>query len=117
MICHSMGFPKLKCLELHGLGNLKQWKVEEGAMPELSSLRIRECKVLEMIPDGLRCLTTLEEVSLVEMPELFNNRVRIESGCQQGEDYDKISHVPSVKIHRFVGTTYQVEIVRPSNAV
>ena len=41
MICHSMGFPQLKHLGLHGLGNVKQWKVDEGAMPKLSSLRIR----------------------------------------------------------------------------
>ncbi|XP_071927975.1 putative disease resistance protein At1g50180 isoform X1 [Coffea arabica] len=118
MSCHSMGFPQLKDLVLFGLGNLMQWKVDEGAMPKLSGLRIEVCTTLEMIPDGLRCLTTLEEVSLAGMPEEFNNRVRIENG-QQGEDYDKISHVPSVKIYRRVKGVigYQVETVCPSNPV
>nr|XP_027099831.1 probable disease resistance protein RF45 isoform X2 [Coffea arabica] len=100
MMCHSMGFLQLKHLRLHGLPNLLQWKVDEGAMPKLSTLDIEACKELEMIPDGLRCLTTLEKVSLVGMPEEFNKRVRIENG-QQREDYDKISHVPSVTIHSF----------------
>ncbi|XP_027152074.1 probable disease resistance protein RF9 [Coffea eugenioides] len=40
MICHSMGFPQLKHLGFHGLGNVKQWKVDEGVMPKVSSLRI-----------------------------------------------------------------------------
>ena len=71
------------------------------AMPKLSSLWIGACEELEMIPDGLRYVTTLKEVSLVQMPEGFNNRVTRENG-QQGEDYSKISHVPSVKItHRY----------------
>ncbi|CDP11046.1 unnamed protein product [Coffea canephora] len=118
MICHSAGFPQLKHLVLDSLGNLKQWKVEEGAMPKLSGLRIECCTKLAMIPDGLRCLTTLEEVTLVDMPEEFNNRVRIENG-QQGEDYDKISHVPKLEIRSFAGIRlgYLVETVRPRNPV
>ncbi|CDP11055.1 unnamed protein product [Coffea canephora] len=100
MICHSRGFLQLKHLELDGLDNLKQWKVEEGAMPKLSSLSIGFCKQLEMIPDGLRYVTTLEEVSLVRMPEEFNKRVASENG-QQGEDHDKISHVASVNIRKY----------------
>ncbi|CDP11050.1 unnamed protein product [Coffea canephora] len=105
MICHLMGFPKLKRLGLDGLGNLKHWKVEEGAMPELSSLRIVDCQKLEMIPDGLRYVTTLKEIYLVQMPEEFNNRVTRVNG-QQGEDYDKISHVPSVNIYGYFFSPY-----------
>ncbi|XP_027096850.2 putative disease resistance protein At1g50180 [Coffea arabica] len=120
MICHSGGFPELKHLKLDDLGNLKQWMVEVGAMPNLSSLCIEGCRELEMIPDGLRCLTTLKEVTLVQMPKEFNNRIRRVNG-QQGEDYDKISHVPSVQIRicRLVGGIigYQVETVCPSNPV
>ncbi|XP_027152061.1 probable disease resistance protein RF9 [Coffea eugenioides] len=101
IICHSMGFSRLKHLELCELGNLKQWKLEEGAMPNLSTLQIRFCEKLEMISDGLRFLTTLNKVSLVDMPEEFNNRIRIKND-QQGEDYDKISHVPLVKICRLL---------------
>ncbi|CDP11043.1 unnamed protein product [Coffea canephora] len=97
MICHSMGFPQLKHLWLEDLGDLKQWKVDEGAIPKLSSLRIEYCEKLEMIPDGLRYVTTLKEVSLAGMPEEFNNRVRIVNG-KQGQDYHKISHVPSINI-------------------
>ncbi|XP_027152072.1 probable disease resistance protein RF45 [Coffea eugenioides] len=97
MICHSMGFPQLKLLGLFQLGYLKQWKVDEGAMPKLSTLDITACKELEMIPDGLRYVTTLKKVSLWGMHAEFNNRVIKENG-QQGEDNDKISHVPSVNI-------------------
>ncbi|XP_027097576.2 putative disease resistance protein At1g50180 [Coffea arabica] len=118
MICRSMGFPQLKHLELNGLGNLKLWKLDDGAMPKLLTLGIDECEQLEMIPDGLRCLTILKDVSLARMPEKFNNRIRMENG-QQGVDYDKISNVPSVKIRRWVGGIigYRVEIVCPSNPV
>nr|XP_027099015.1 probable disease resistance protein At1g58602 [Coffea arabica] len=97
MTCHSGGFPELKHLRLDYLIYLKRWVVKEGAMPKLSSLWIGECEELEMIPDGLRYVTTLKEVSLVDMPEEFNNRIRGVNG-QQGEDYDKIRKVASVKI-------------------
>ncbi|XP_027099950.1 putative disease resistance protein At1g50180 [Coffea arabica] len=116
MICHSIGFPQLTHLGLCDLDNLKQWKVEGGAMPKLLDLWIGPCKQLEMIPDGLRYVTTLKEVCLSQMPEEFNNRVRIENG-QQGQDYDKISHVSSVKIYRGVERTLFVETVCPSNPV
>ncbi|XP_027152076.1 probable disease resistance protein RF45 [Coffea eugenioides] len=97
MICHSMGFPQLKHLGLHGLGNVKQWKVEEGAMPKLSSLRIRYCKKIGNDSTSVEIFNLV--VTLVQMPKEFNNRVRVED-VQQGEDYDKISHVPSVNIRR-----------------
>ncbi|KAL3507505.1 hypothetical protein ACH5RR_032887 [Cinchona calisaya] len=98
MICHAMGFPKLKLLMLDSLPNLEKWKVDEGAMPKLSKLEIENCRRLEKIPDGLRSVTTLKELRIIHMPQEFENRVQIVNG-EEGPDFDKVRHVPSVVIN------------------
>lgn len=95
MICHAMGFPRLEVLELMCLYNLERWKVQEGAMPKLSSLVISCCQKLEMIPNGFRSITTLQRLCLRGMPEEFLDRIQTVSG-EPGPDHDKICHVPSV---------------------
>ncbi|KAH6816192.1 hypothetical protein C2S51_021012 [Perilla frutescens var. frutescens] len=68
MTCCATGFPKLKTLQLWGLPNLTEWKVEKGAMPILSELEIRYCPLLEKIQDEVRSITSLEELKISEMP-------------------------------------------------
>ncbi|KAL7206865.1 hypothetical protein ACSBR2_019550 [Camellia fascicularis] len=89
--CDGGGFPKLKSLELQFLGNLEEWRVEQGAMPCLFHLIIIECPKLKEIPDGLRFITTLRELHVKYASEALQQRVR-----QGGEDFYKVQHVPSV---------------------
>ncbi|KAL0313471.1 UNVERIFIED_CONTAM: putative disease resistance RPP8-like protein 2 [Sesamum radiatum] len=95
MVCRATGFPQLRLLSFDCLYNLEEWRVEEGAMPNLFSLSIFECKNLEMIPDGLKSITTLNEILIGFMPEKFMNRVRVVKG-KEGEDYHKIKHIPDI---------------------
>ncbi|PIN17914.1 Apoptotic ATPase [Handroanthus impetiginosus] len=96
MICHAISFPQLKSLILWELPHLEKWKVEEGALPNLSCLYIRECTKLEMIPDGLRFITTLQQLRTIDMPEEFNERLRVVNG-EAGQDYHKVRHIPSIR--------------------
>ncbi|PPD76229.1 hypothetical protein GOBAR_DD26845 [Gossypium barbadense] len=89
MFCSAQGFPKLESLSLSGLHNLKEWNVDEGAMPSLQRLEIWECRRLKMLPEGLRFITTL---SL--MGKTFKHR--LEEG---GEDFYKVKHVPNIIFH------------------
>ncbi|CAN4104527.1 unnamed protein product [Withania somnifera] len=82
MCCSSQGFPHLKTLKLQGLPNLESWKVEIGAMPNLIHLEIEDCKKLEKVPDGLRYLTKIREIMIIDMPDIFRNRLQE----VQGED-------------------------------
>ncbi|KAG8369694.1 hypothetical protein BUALT_Bualt14G0040600 [Buddleja alternifolia] len=84
--------PNLSTLKLNDLFNLVEWRVEERAMPNLSSLHIVRCKKLKMIPEGLRFITTLQKMTIRWMPQKFVDRIRI----VDGEDYDKIKHIPSI---------------------
>lgn len=68
MSCRATGFCKLKTLQLWGLPNLTEWKVEKGGMPILSQLEIRHCPKLVKIEDQLRSIPSLEEVEISEMP-------------------------------------------------
>ncbi|KAL7209939.1 hypothetical protein ACSBR1_031496 [Camellia fascicularis] len=98
MVCSAHGFPHLKSLMLWNLG-IEEWRMDDGAMPKLSSLRIESCKKLKMLPNGLRFIPTLQELQIYCMPKAFNDRLRVVDG-QEGQDFHKISHIPSI---RFLG--------------
>nr|GLL44171.1 disease resistance protein RPP8-like [Ipomoea trifida] len=90
IICRKSGFPELRYLKLSNLPELKTWTLQEGAMLKLSTLTIEKCESLETLPDGL---STLQELSFVNMPETFTDKYE-----RQGEDFCKIQHVLSIKI-------------------
>ena len=69
MVCRATGFPQLRELVLQRLLNLMGWRVEKGAMLNLSSLLIAECSKLKMIPDELEFINTLQELRIISMRE------------------------------------------------
>ncbi|TYG82212.1 hypothetical protein ES288_D01G069300v1 [Gossypium darwinii] len=91
MVCSASGFPKLESLTLSWLSNLEEWEVEEGAMPALRYLEIYGCKKLKMLPDGLRFITTLQELKIRSMPKEFKDKM-----VQGREDFYKVQHIPSI---------------------
>ena len=60
-------------------------------MPSLCRLQIKDCKSLRTIPDGLRFVTTLQELEIKGMPKTFKDKVD-----KGGEDFCKVQHVPSL---------------------
>ncbi|XP_062083772.1 probable disease resistance RPP8-like protein 2 isoform X2 [Humulus lupulus] len=90
MVCSKGGFPQLESLQIQYLGNLEEWKVEEGALSSLRILGIVKCLKLKRVPDGLRYITTLKEMKIERMPREFEERVE-----EGGEDFYKVHHIPS----------------------
>ncbi|KAF5934482.1 hypothetical protein HYC85_030653 [Camellia sinensis] len=97
MVCSANGFPQLKTLGLYHLYHLKEWEVEKGAMPNLSALEIDFCPRLEMVPEGLRFIATLQRFKVMEMRENFSNKHRWVNG-EEGEEFYKVQHVSSLDI-------------------
>ena len=83
----------LQYLHLNWWSELKEWRVEEGAMPSLRHLKIENCQSLKSVPDGLRFFTNLQELEIKRMLKSFNKRLR-----EGGLDFEKVKHVPSVVI-------------------
>ncbi|XAR49111.1 hypothetical protein NMG60_11032181 [Bertholletia excelsa] len=102
MVCLAGVFPHLKYLVLWSLRELEEWKLEEGALPSLSKLRIVHCKKLKMIPDGLRFVSTLQELEIQWMPLEFANRLQVIDG-REGEDFHKVQHIPSITFREIIG--------------
>ncbi|KAL0322688.1 UNVERIFIED_CONTAM: putative disease resistance protein [Sesamum angustifolium] len=96
MVCLTKGFPRLLYLKLWGLSNLETWRIDEGAMPKLTRLVIAHCGKLEMLPDGLKFITTHQKLNVRWMPDGFKNRLRAADG--EGEDFHKVRHVPDIKL-------------------
>ncbi|KAL4616009.1 hypothetical protein ACB092_07G168400 [Castanea dentata] len=90
MVCSNRGFPLLQSLVLSYVSNLREWRVEEGAMPCLCRLKIEGCHRLKTIPDGLRFVTTLQELEIKNMQKSFKDGLD-----EGGSDFDKVKHVPS----------------------
>ncbi|XAR48922.1 hypothetical protein NMG60_11031911 [Bertholletia excelsa] len=97
MACSAGGFPHLTYLRLESLSELEKWKLEEGALPSLSILKIICCMKLKTTPDGLRFVTTLKELVIFWMPQKFTNRLQV-MGRREGKDFHKVRHIPSIII-------------------
>ncbi|KAI3921514.1 hypothetical protein MKW98_013448 [Papaver atlanticum] len=89
MVCSGGGFARLQTLEIVSSENLEEWIIEDKALKSLASLEICNCQNLEMIPDGLQQLTTLKNLTVVNMPHLQSRMTE-----EVGEDWNKIQHVP-----------------------
>ncbi|KAJ0965216.1 hypothetical protein J5N97_026354 [Dioscorea zingiberensis] len=94
MVCLERGFPQLKELQLNSLNSLKRWKIKDQALPKLRHLSLESCRKLVMLPNGLEGITSLQELTVNRMPPRFKQRLRV----NEGEDWGKIQHIPSVKI-------------------
>ncbi|XP_047952977.1 putative disease resistance protein At1g50180 [Salvia hispanica] len=90
--CHASAFPRLEKLGIAGLPNLREWKVEKGAMPLVSKMGIHNCPCLEMVPDGFIFLDALKDLHICGMPEVGE---RVTEG---GEDFHKVQHVLSIVV-------------------
>ncbi|XP_010458469.1 PREDICTED: disease susceptibility protein LOV1-like isoform X2 [Camelina sativa] len=90
MVCSKGGFTQLCFLKLEYLEELEEWIVEEGSMPCLRVLTIRDCKKLKF-PDGIRYITSLKELTIVGI------KTWMEKLVQGGEDYYKVENIPNVQ--------------------
>ncbi|XVF78637.1 hypothetical protein PTKIN_Ptkin14bG0151000 [Pterospermum kingtungense] len=95
MVCAAGGFPRLDSLSLQRLSNLEELQVDEGAMPVLRRLEIESCRRMEKLPDGLRFITTLQELTIKNMPKDFEHEL-----VEGGEDFNKFQHVPSITFQK-----------------
>ncbi|XP_055815359.1 disease resistance protein RPM1-like [Solanum dulcamara] len=93
------GFKKLKELCIWNSTKLRQMKVEEGAMPRLEELQLRNCRLMEELPFGIEHLSKLQYLSLEEISEKLLVTVQLKSS--QNGDYWKIAHVPRVHVEDY----------------
>ena len=94
MICHRDSFPQLQTLSFGSLTRLEEWKLDDGAMPCLRSLKIIRCEKLMKLPQGLKSLADLEELFLSYMSTSFYARIQQDNGG----DWEIIQHIPSITI-------------------
>jgi aquaporin TIP len=76
---------KLEIILCADLETLPEWL---GDFTSLREIRIDECLKLTSLPECMRRLTELKKLRIIDCPALFEK-------CQ-GEDSDKIAHIPQV---------------------
>ncbi|KAL6349949.1 hypothetical protein AAG906_002056 [Vitis piasezkii] len=72
---HKGKFQKLKILDLVQL-KLRFIRMEDGTLPCLQKLIIRNCSELERVPVGIDDLIHLQELLLCDMPEKFVTQLK-----------------------------------------
>ncbi|PQQ00864.1 putative disease resistance protein [Prunus yedoensis var. nudiflora] len=87
------GFPSLEFLSIGSMYGITELRVEKGAMPRLCQLEIGDCWGLRTLPAGLRYLTNLKELTIRAMRKELHRRIQ-----EDGKDFYKIQHVPSLVI-------------------
>lgn len=97
MTCLTEGFPQLLYLKLWRLSGLKVWRIDEGAMPKLTRLVIAYCNELEMLPDELKSMTTIQKLNVRWMSDGFKNRLRSVNGSE-GKDWYKVRNIVDIKV-------------------
>ncbi|KAF9671838.1 hypothetical protein SADUNF_Sadunf12G0090600 [Salix dunnii] len=103
-IARVTAFPKLKTLQIWGLHEVEEWDGierrvgEEDStttsiliMPQLCDLSIKECPLLRAIPDYVLA-APLQKLHVEGCPNLRERYM--------GEDWHKISHIPSIYFPR-----------------
>ncbi|XP_010449522.1 PREDICTED: probable disease resistance protein At1g59620 isoform X2 [Camelina sativa] len=93
IVCSGSGFPQLQKLYLFGLEEWEEWIIEEGSMPFLHTLTIRNCQKLKELPDGLRFIISMKKLNITLGNWDFKRKL-----SKGGEDYNKIQHIPLVGI-------------------
>ncbi|KAH7849784.1 hypothetical protein Vadar_022896 [Vaccinium darrowii] len=85
-VCPTHSFPRLEQLFLKKL-DFDEWRVDEGAMLNLTNLRLWACRNLKMLPDGLKDISTLKELlawilALITFSEIRCNSVsKLRDSC------------------------------------
>ncbi|KAK9133129.1 hypothetical protein Scep_012657 [Stephania cephalantha] len=87
-------FARLKLLRIARLDRLNSVIVEDGALPVLEHLKIGFCGQLREVPSGIRNLTKLKCLELINMADEFCRRCTRETG----EDYWKLKHIQRISI-------------------
>jgi len=90
-------FSKLKHLRIINFEALKWIRIEEGALHQLESLYLDECKLLEQVPLGIQHLSNLKSISIHDMGDKLMASLE-----QNGENYAKISHIPEFTISQII---------------
>ncbi|XP_047978904.1 disease resistance RPP8-like protein 3 [Salvia hispanica] len=75
MVCPRESFKNLEVLKLWVLKDLKEWKVEDGAMKKLKEVYIRRCSKLQNFPASLLEQETFQDLILNNMPSEFKNNI------------------------------------------
>ena len=89
MNCNHGGFLRLEFLQMQELWSLEDLSVEEGAMPNLKTLKIEYCDQMRKFPDGLLQLKKLQRLNLYEVSQELMSEV-LET---QGEDWNRIRRI------------------------
>ncbi|KAF8394100.1 hypothetical protein HHK36_020305 [Tetracentron sinense] len=87
------GFQRLETLEFFRLERLRLVRLEKGSLPRLQNIYMDGCKMLEKVPLGTECLSNLKVFSYREMSNEF---VMSLNPNEQGGDYWKIAHIPTI---------------------
>ncbi|KAJ4972277.1 hypothetical protein NE237_005376 [Protea cynaroides] len=95
------GFRRLLAFSIFKFKKLRLVRVEEGAMPLVQRIVIDECAMLERVPIGIEGLNNLKKLIVLRMPPEFAEMLH--------QDYQRVSHIPTVQFGWWKGGKYEFQ--------
>ncbi|KAJ4843366.1 hypothetical protein Tsubulata_040631 [Turnera subulata] len=86
------GFRSLEFLGIHECHNLQSIRIDKGVMPGLKELDIRDCRMLTKVPWGIKYLTKLQKLWLVDLSEELIKRIEEPAVV----DHPNVQHIPKI---------------------
>ncbi|KAJ4834502.1 hypothetical protein Tsubulata_030351 [Turnera subulata] len=86
------GFHSLEILWISDCNNLQSIRIHKGVMPGPKKLHIESCRMLTEVPSGIKCLTKLQELELVNLSAELIKRIEEPSGV----DRPNVHHIPKI---------------------
>ncbi|KAJ4843788.1 hypothetical protein Tsubulata_051006 [Turnera subulata] len=86
------GFRNLEWLAIRNFSNLQSITIAEGVMPGIKKLYIGFCGMLTEVPSGIKCLTKLQELWLINLAEDVTKRIEEPSGV----DRPNVQHIKKI---------------------
>ncbi|EAY94423.1 hypothetical protein OsI_16192 [Oryza sativa Indica Group] len=96
---HATSFPKLKRLLIWDAPYLNEIEIEQGAMPRLVKLVLRDLPKLKTLPHGIEHLRVLEELELRDTSEELIEKLQQKGQHMACEAHKSIDHIKSISIH------------------
>ncbi|GAB2265260.1 hypothetical protein Dimus_000329 [Dionaea muscipula] len=111
LTCTARLFPQLEELVLESLDELEEIRWENGVIPRLKELVIKDCRRLQRLPEALKHMTTVQKLEIRNMPRAFCSQLKrpedygdktsapaAAAASAGGRDFYIIQHIPSIII-------------------
>ncbi|CAN1169365.1 Disease resistance protein RPM1 [Linum perenne] len=83
LVFSSGKFQNLRVLTVEKLEFLEEIVIENGSLGKLQSVVMKQCRMMEKVPEGIEKLSEMKELQLYDMAEVLVNQIQFDGASRQ----------------------------------